>query len=53
MSKDKYYNLDRCYIQSEKGFLKFIEYIYKDSTIFLDRKKELIDSYMKRYSLNI
>lgn len=53
MSKDKYYNLDRCYIQSEEGFLKFIKYIYKDSTIFLDRKKELIDSYMKRYSLNI
>ena len=27
--------------------------IYKDATIFLDRKKELIDSYMKRYSLNV
>lgn len=53
MGQDKYYKLDRCYIQSEEGFLKFVKYIYKDATIFLDRKKELIDSYMKRYSLNI
>lgn len=53
MGQDKYYKLDRCYIQSEEGFLKFVEYIYKDATIFLDRKKELIDSYMKRYSLNV
>lgn len=53
MSHDKYYKLDRCYIQSEEGFLKFVKYIYEDATIFLDRKKELIDSYMKRYSLNV
>ena len=53
MSHDKYHNLYRCYIQSEEGFLKFVKYIYEDATIFLDRKKELIDSYMKRYSLTI
>lgn len=51
MSRDKYYNLDRCYIQSEEGFLKFFDYIYKEATVYLDRKKELVDSYMKRYSL--
>lgn len=53
MSHDKYHKLDRCYIQNEEGFLKFVKYIYENATIFLDRKKELIDSYMKRYSLTI
>lgn len=53
MGQDKYYKLDRCYIQSKEGFLKFVKYIYEGATIFLDRKKELIDLYMKRYSLNV
>lgn len=52
MSYDKYHKLDRCSIYCEEGFLKFVKYIYEDATIFLDRKKELIDSYMKRYSLS-
>lgn len=51
MGRDKYHKLDRCYIQSEKGFLLFMDYIYKDATVYLDRKKELVDLYMKRYSL--
>lgn len=53
MNHDKYHKLDRCHIQNEENFLKFVKYIYEGATVFLDRKKELIDSYMKRYSLNI
>lgn len=52
MKIDTQGKLYRCYIQNEKDILSFLNYIYKDSSIFLDRKKELIDSYLSRYSLN-
>lgn len=53
MSKDTYGKLYRCNCQNEDGCLKIIKYMYEDATVYLDRKKELIDSYMQRYSLNI
>lgn len=52
MKTDTQGKLYRCYLQNEKDILSFFNYIYKDSSVFLDRKKELIDSYLSKYSLN-
>ena len=49
-----YERYELSYKRSEQSEIKRPKkYIYEDATIFLDRKKELIDSYMKRYSLTV
>lgn len=48
----KYYGGINLYIQNKVDNNKFYEYIYKDSTIYLERKKEIYDRFRKYYKYN-
>ena len=48
----KYYSNISLHIQDKLGNLKFYNYIYKNSNIHLDRKKEKYEEFRKHYQYN-